>query len=151
MAPGQGYIANRDFICCLAVKDSASALYQGGWIMDLKAACDALRAHENNEVAAIVVQDAALQRILAVWPMVRRKEMVLQCDKANLDWLWLAVEFSEREAAELSGLPSGPGIAAFRRAKALGLIYPDGTIHRIASGVLRKTIRDALGAGGKGK
>lgn len=119
--------------------------------MDLKAACDALRAHENNEVAAIVVQDAALQRILAVWPMVRRKEMVLQCDKANLDWLWLAVEFSEREAAELSGLPSGPGIAAFRRAKALGLIYPDGTIHRIASGVLRKTIRDALGAGGKGK
>lgn len=119
--------------------------------MDLKAACDALRAHENNEVAAIVVQDAALQRVLAVWPMVRRREGEIQHDLANLDRLWMAVEFNEREAAELSGLPSGPGLAAFRRAKALGLIYPDGTIHRVASGVLRKVIRDALGAGGKTK
>jgi hypothetical protein len=119
--------------------------------MDLKAACDALRAHENNEVAAIVVQDAALQRVLAVWPMVKRRKVDLHVDQANLDDLWLAVEFNERAAAELSGLPSGPGIAAFRRAKALGLIYPDGTIHRVASGVLRKVIRDALGAGGKAK
>ena len=119
--------------------------------MDLKAACDALRAHENNEVAAVVVQDAALQRVLAVWPMVKRRRVDLHVDQANLDDLWLAVDFSERAAAELSGLPSGPGIAAFRRAKALGLIYPDGTIHRVASGVLRKVIRDALGAGGKTK
>lgn len=119
--------------------------------MDLKAACDALRAHENNEVAAIVVQDSALQRILAVWPMVRRAENGVQHDLANLDRLWLAVEFNEREAVELSGLPSGPGLAAFRRARALRLIYPDGTIHRVAAGVLRKTIRDALGAGGKAK
>ncbi|MCU0988010.1 MAG: hypothetical protein MUE63_00080 [Xanthomonadales bacterium] len=119
--------------------------------MDLKAACDALRAHENNEVAALVVQDLALQRILAVWPMVRREESGVQHDLANLDRLWLAVEFNEREAVELSGLPLGPGLVALRRAKALGLIYPDGSIHRVAAGVLRKTIRDALGAGGKAK
>lgn len=117
--------------------------------MDLKSVCDSLRASEVKEVAALVVQDKALQRILAVWPMVRREESLLVGAGLSLDELWSAVRFDEREAVEFSGLPTGIGIAAFRRAKGLGLIYPDGSIHSLAAAVLRKAIKDALNGGGK--
>lgn len=117
--------------------------------VDLKSVCDSLRASEVKEVAALVVQDKALQRILAVWPMVRREESLLVGAGLSLDELWSAVRFDEREAVEFSGLPTGIGIAAFRRAKGLGLIYPDGSIHSLAAAVLRKAIKDALNGGGK--
>lgn len=119
--------------------------------MDIKTACEAFRAVENNEVAAIVVLDRALQSVLSVWPMVRRDDSAEVAPGASLADLWNAVRFDEREVVDLSGLPSGSGLATLRRAKALGLIYPDGSIHRLAAGVLRKTIRDALGSGGKTK
>jgi len=120
--------------------------------MDLKQACASLRESENREVAALVVQDKALQRVLAVWPMVRREELPLAVtgDMSFAD-LWSTVRFDEREAVDLAGLPTGNGIAAFRRAKALGLIYPDGTIHQLASAVLRKVVKDALQGGGSAK
>lgn len=120
--------------------------------MDLKSACDSLRTAENREVAALVVQDKVLQRILAVWPMVRREELpgVVTGDMSFPD-LWSAVRFDEREAVDLAGLPSGLGIAAFRRAKGLRLIYPDGTVHRLSEAVLRKSVKDALEGGGRAK
>lgn len=115
--------------------------------MDIKSACDSLRASENREVAALVVQDKALQRVLAVWPMVRREELpgVVTGDMSFAD-LWSAVRFDEREAVDLTGLTSGVGIAALRRAKGLKLIYPDGTVHGLSSAVLRNVIREALPA-----
>ncbi len=120
--------------------------------MDLKSVCDSLRAGENREVAALVVQDKALQRVLAVWPMVRREELP-GCVTGDMSFadLWSAVRFDEREAVDLAGLPSGLGIAAFRRAKGLQLIYPDGSVHQLSGAVLRKGIKDALEGGGKGK
>ena len=119
--------------------------------MDIKQACDSLRAAENREVAALVVQDKALQRVLAVWLMVRREELpqAVTGDMSFAD-LWGAVRFDEREAVDLTGLPSGVGIAALRRAKGLQLIYPDGSVHRLASAVLKKAINDML-SGGKSK
>lgn len=119
--------------------------------MELKSACTSLRESENREVAALVVQDKALQRILAVWPMVKRDEPCSVGSGLSLDELWDAVRFDEREAVELAGLPTGNGIAAFRRAKALGLIYPDGSIHQLAGAVLRKAVKDALQGGGSAK
>lgn len=130
--------------------------------MDLKTACDRFKEAENNEVAALVVQDAALQRVLAVWPMVKRQEAPRMTsglgahsfgfpEDATLDDLWASVKFDEREVVDLAGLPSGAGLAAFRRARALCLVYPDGTIHKLAGGVLRKMIRDALGGKGPAK
>jgi hypothetical protein len=100
-------------------------------------------------VAALVVQDKALQRVLAVWPMVRREELpgAVTGDFSLAD-CWGAVRFDEREAVDLSGLPLGLGIAALRRAKGLGLIYPDGSVHGLSSAVLRNVIREALPASG---
>lgn len=119
--------------------------------MDLKSACASLRESENKEVAALVVQDKALQRILAVWPMVARTELMLVTDGLSAADLWSSIRFDEREAVDLAGLPTGNGIAAFRRAKALGLIYPDGSIHQLAGAVLRKAVKDALQGGGSAK
>lgn len=112
--------------------------------MDIKQACDRFRDSENKGVAALVVQDAAIQRILAVWPMVRREEFPLITTDMDFDDLWSTIKFDEREAVELSGLNSGIGISAFRRAKNLKLIYPDGTLHRLAEMVLVKTIKNTL-------
>ena len=95
-------------------------------------------------MAALVVEDKALQRILAVWPLVQRVEKPAAHDLANFERLWLAVEFDEREVVDLSGLQSGPGIAALRRAKGLRLIYPDGSVHQYAKLVLQKVVKDAL-------
>lgn len=113
--------------------------------MDIKQACDSLRASENREVAALVVQDKALQRVLAVWPMVRREELpqAVTGDMSFAD-LWGAVRFDEREAVDLTGLPSGVGIAALRRAKGLKLIYPDGSVHQYSKLVLQQVVKDAL-------
>lgn len=118
--------------------------------MDIKQACDALRAKENKEVAALVVQDKALQRILSIWPMVRREELPgLTADMSFAD-LWSVVRIDEREVADLAGLPTGVGIATYRRAKGLALIYPDGSVHQLAAMVLRKLIKDALQGGKQG-
>lgn len=119
--------------------------------MDLHAACSRLRENENKEVAALVVQDKALQRIISVWPMVRREELPSVAGDMSLADLWETVKFDEREVVDLSGLPTGSGLSCFRRAKALGLIYPDGSIHTLAGAVLRKAIKDALQGGGSGK
>lgn len=109
------------------------------------------KAEENNEVAALTLNDKGLQAILACWPMVQRRIPDAlparggMCDVWSL--LWSIVEFDEREVVELSGLPTGIAIAAFRRAKATRLIYPDGGVHKVARGVLQKLIRDALNGG----
>jgi len=114
------------------------------WGVDVKSVCDSLRASEVKEVAALVVQDKALQRILAVWPMVRREESSTVGAGLSLDELWGAVRFDEREAVDFAGLPSGVGLSALRRAKGLGLIYPDGSVHHYAKLVLQKVVKDAL-------
>ncbi len=119
--------------------------------MDIKQACSRLKENENKEVAALVVQDKALQRIISVWPMVRREELPQVAGDMSLADLWETVRFDEREAVELSGLATGSGLSCFRRAKALGLIYPDGTVHALAGAVLRKAVKDALQGGGLAK
>lgn len=119
--------------------------------MDIKQACNLLRAKENKEVAALVVQDKALQCMLSIWPMVRREELPNVTADMSFADLWATIKFDEREAVELSGLTSGLGLATFRRAKGLCLIYPDGTVHQLASAVLRKTIKDALQGGGSAR
>jgi len=110
--------------------------------MDLGKACDALRGGEIREIAALVVQDRSLQRVVAVWPMVRR-ELVVPADAGmDLADLWGCICFDERQAVELSGLSSGIGLATLRRARDLGLIYPDGSVHQYAKVVLQAVVKD---------
>lgn len=119
--------------------------------MDIQKACSKIKESESKEVAALVVQDKALQRIISVWPLVRREELPNVAGDMSLADLWSTVRFDEREVVELSGLPTGSGLSCLRRAKALGLIYPDGSVHALASAVLRKAIKDALQGGGSAR
>lgn len=117
----------------------------------LAQACAPYRDAEVKETALLVVQDKDLQRMLAVWPLVERRVVVDPYMAAEGGWamLWTAVEVDEKGLWELCGLPTGRAPAAFARAKALRLIYPDGSVHHYGKMVVQKLIKDALTGGAK--
>lgn len=111
------------------------------------------RAGENRETAAIVVSDRDLQRILACWPMVPRSAVTEPQfpDEAAPEWeaLWDGVAVDEAALADLAGLPLGRAPVAYKRARALRLIYPDGSIHQVARVVLQALIKSVVQPGGR--
>lgn len=118
---------------------------------DLVLACDAWRQHEVKETALVVIQDKDLQRILAVWPLIGRTVVSKPLDVPQMTWngLWDCVEVDVSGLDAVAGLPVGRGLAAYARAKALRLIYPDGTLHTYGKMAVQKLIKDALVGGGK--
>lgn len=106
------------------------------------------RSLEVKETAALVVEDKALQKVLAAWPMVPVVESDIPCfapdDGGSWDAAWSGLMVSMTALASLAGLQQGPAVQAFNRAKGLRLIYPDGTIHAVAKVVLQKRIKDAV-------
>lgn len=115
--------------------------------MSLQAACEAWRGREDQAAAAIVLQDKDLQRIIAVWPVAPIEPRQACAPDAGWVDLWAAVAVDERALCELTGLSTGRALVAYRRACGLRLIYPDGTVHRVAQLVLKKLLHDAMGAG----
>lgn len=115
-------------------------------------AVTALKQDENKEVAALVLRNRPLQSVIACWPMVRRTLPAGDIPPSlDMDQLWALVEFDERDVVELSGEVAGLALAAFRRAKGNRLIYPDGSVHSIARGVLQRLIRDVVMGKGNSK
>ncbi len=106
------------------------------------------RSLEVKETAALVVQDKALQRVLAAWPMVPVTDSGIPCfapeDAGSWDAVWSGLQVGLAQLASLAGLQQGPAVQAFNRAKGLRLIYPDGSIHAVAKVVLQKRIKDAV-------
>lgn len=106
------------------------------------------RSLEVKETAALVVQDKALQRVLAAWPMVPVTDSGIPCfapdDAGSWDAVWSGLQVELALLASLAGLQQGPAVQAFNRAKGLRLIYPDGSIHAVAKVVLQKRIKDAV-------
>lgn len=106
------------------------------------------RSLEVKETAALVVQDKALQRVLAAWPMVLVTDSGIPCfapeDAGSWDAVWSGLKVELGLLASLAGLQQGPAVQAFNRAKGLRLIYPDGSIHAVAKVVLQKRIKDAV-------
>lgn len=119
-------------------------------LSELHAACEHWRAREEKEVAAIVLQDKDLQRLLAVWPSVSvlpaKLDAIGALELARNDWraLWQCVTVDEAQLYEMTGLPLGLAKVTYTRAQALRLIYPDRTVHTLARMVLQKLLRDAL-------
>jgi hypothetical protein len=108
------------------------------------------RGQETKETASLVVEDKALQKLLAAWPMV---PLVVEghpvfAEEATGCWdaLWEGVTIDLAAVSALSGLQQGPATVAFQRAKGLRLIYPDGTIHAMSKLVLQARIREAFPA-----
>lgn len=114
------------------------------------------RSREVKETAALVVEDKALQKVLAAWPTVPLRRMADDAAESrnadgaeSWDALWQTVHVDLAEVATLCGLQPGPAVLAFNRARALRLIYPDGTLHAVAKVVLQKRIRDAVTKGAR--
>lgn len=108
-------------------------------------AVEAFRKVETNESAALVLRDRALQSVIACWPNVSRRLPEGRSDFSGLalDELWSLTDFDERDVVDLSGIGCGLALAAFRRAKGNRLIYPDGSVHKVAKVILQKMIKDA--------
>ncbi|TMW77975.1 hypothetical protein FG147_02455 [Thauera sp. UPWRP] len=111
------------------------------------------RSLEVKETAALVVDDKALQKVLAAWPMVGVTDSGIEHfspdDAASWDAVWSGLRVDLATLAQVAGLQHGPATLAFNRAKALRLIYPDGTVHATARMVLMKRIKDALSGGAR--
>lgn len=116
----------------------------------LQSVVEAWRAREEKETAAIVLTDRDLQRVLAAWPMAPRATLVADLP-SDAGWpaLWQAVQIDLPALYDMTGLPSGRAVVAWRRAVALRLVYPDGTIHRVARIVLQKLLQDAIQGGSR--
>lgn len=116
--------------------------------MDRQELIEHWRSLEVKETAALVVEDKALQKVLAAWPMVAVVDSGIPCfapeDAGSWDAVWSGLKVSLDALASLAGLQQGPAVQTFNRAKGLRLIYPDGTIHAVAKVVLQKRIKDAV-------
>lgn len=112
--------------------------------MDIRVAIERWRASEKAETAAIVLADDDLQRVLAAWPMADRKTPAEVSGESWAD-LWREVVVDEPQLLEMTGLQTGRALQAWRRAVALRLVYPDGSLHRYGEMVLRKKLKDSLG------
>lgn len=117
--------------------------------MHLTEAIEYCRAREIKETAAIVLTDAALQKMLAAWPMVPVEvidnPMIPETDIAGV-WLamWQCVSVDDASLGVLTGLNQGVALNAYRRAKGLRLIYPDGSLHQVGKVVLQQLIKDSV-------
>lgn len=106
------------------------------------------KARENKEVAALVLADRNLQKMLAAWPMATLTCLDDPDGFVGLGWdaIWANVQVNETGLATLTGLQAMGVKKTLARALALRLVYPDGTIHEMALMVIRKQIKDALSA-----
>lgn len=121
--------------------------------MNRKELIELWRSREVKEAAALVVEDKALQKVLAAWPMVEIAERgfpELSMGRSEVwDTVWSGLDVDVAGLAALAGLQEGLAVQAFKRARGLRLIYPDGTLHAVAKVVLQKRIRDAVTKGAR--
>lgn len=104
------------------------------------------KAAENKEVAALVLADSGLQKLLAAWPLAKVNCTSSPEEMVGLDWtaLWDKVQIDETHLEALTGMQALKLRKLLQRAIALRLIYPDGSLHDMALMVVRKKVHDAL-------
>jgi hypothetical protein len=111
------------------------------------------KGEENKEVAMLVLEDSGLRKLLAAWPMVTihrthpHPNLPLEGEGTMFStWeeLWQAVNFEEKEIADLAGVSPGVMKGLLKRAIGLRLIYPDGSLHALAKMALQARIKAAM-------
>lgn len=104
------------------------------------------KAREVDEAVLFVIEDGWLRRALVAWlamPNIRRPR---DYDITPVAWgaLWEKVEFDLKIFADHLDTWEGHAKQLFERARALMLIYPDGTIHSKAQRLIRERVTEAL-------
>jgi|1_EtaG_2_1085319.scaffolds.fasta_scaffold91273_2 hypothetical protein len=111
---------------------------------------------ENVDALVPLIEEASLRHGLVAWKgtAIRFKEGIDECDETKSDrekwdWLWSWVEVDEQQFAVLAGVKIQETKNLITRLQGLRLVYPDGTVNRLASQYLRSIIMEKLEKGSK--
>lgn len=118
----------------------------------IERAAATLRESVPESTLLVLHDDEKLRKLLAVWRFVpirvrsgRKRKLPDDpgASAALVDWLWSNFEIDLDEIRSMLG-GTFPARSIVQRAKALRLIYPNGTIHDRAEHYLRAATADAL-------
>ena len=108
------------------------------------------KAEEAENIVAII-EDHDLQNGMIAWKSVRiTYKHPTDCQEkdpvAKWYWLWSQIDYNPTEFGIVSGSKAQNVGALLTRLRGLRLIYPDGTIHNLASQFLQSVIMSKLRA-----
>lgn len=107
------------------------------------------KENESPENIVPLVEDAELRNGVVAWKSVVVKYKDNEPCTANSEaeqwnWMWSKVDFDLKTYATVAGIQPQYAGNLFQRLKGLRLIYPDGTIHNLASRFLQSIIMAKL-------
>jgi len=103
------------------------------------------KSEEEAENIVAIMGDEDLQNGMIAWKSVRiRFKAATDCVEkdtvAKWEWLWQQIEYDQTGFAVVSGAKAQDAGKLFSRLVGLRLIYPDGTIHKLARQYLQSVI-----------
>lgn len=108
------------------------------------------KENEAPHVIAPLIEDAKLVAGLVAWQSVKIKNESAgkNCEEtdplAKWEWLWNQCKIDLKRFSIVSGVQEYQASDLFLRLQGLRLIYPDGTIHSLASQFLEATVLKEL-------
>ena len=112
-----------------------------------------MRSQEVAESVGTIVGDEDAMRILSVWKFVRVEKVSESVRRKNLtgSWqtatekMWSGCHYEIDQVSMLSGVTVSRCAKKLYILQSLGLIYPDNTISKFASALIRNVVRNAIG------
>ena len=107
------------------------------------------KANEEPENIVAIVDDEELRKGLVAWKSVVVKyreagDCPHKEEAARWNWMWEYVDFDMTGFGTVAGAKSQDVSRMFQRLKGLRLIYPDGTMNKLAKQYLQTTIASKL-------
>ena len=115
--------------------------------MEFQNTINEFKASENARILTMFQRDEELQKLTSAWSadILKPIECGTPAPAAKSDrwrWLWEQVEVDESELFGRAGIIHGK--AKLLQAIKLGIIYPDGSIHKWAEGQLVHNAKQAM-------
>lgn len=111
------------------------------------------KAAESVDATVLIIDDPAAQRVIVAWQFCSVEILEMDADLKDLsevdrwDALWKAVRFDRDKLAARSGLARVVADQRFEMVRAARLIYPDGTVNRLALQVIKAQAVEGLRKG----
>ena len=107
------------------------------------------KASEEPENIVAIVDDEELRKGMVAWKSVvveykSAGECPHQDEAAQWNWMWDYVSFDMSSFGVVAGAKGQDVSSLFKRLKGLRLIYPDGTINKLAKQFLQTTIMSKI-------
>lgn len=107
------------------------------------------KSKEEPENIVSLLDDEQLRQGIVAWKsVVVRYKALCECthkdEASRWRWLWEQVEYNQEDFGMVAGVKVQDVGKLLTRLKGLRLIYPDGTIHKLAKNYLQATIMEKL-------